>query len=226
MIPILDIILVALVVLIAFLAARRGLILTILDLVSGIVAFVLGKMLATPVAEFFYKSFFRQKVLDFLTEKFDNIEGSIADAIENISSVFKFLPEGVYTYVKQSGLINSDEAAESLMERISSVSQLEQNVVSPVMTALIGMFCFVIISGIILIALRLISVPVSKLLTKSKIADSLNTVLGGVFGVVKGLIYAFIIAIVICVVSFANKAVAEYAANSFICEMAANLLGL
>ena len=69
-----DIILIALVVLITLLAVRKGFVRTVFELFSGLFAFIIARMLASPVASALYTASVQKIVLQFLAEKYQVCE--------------------------------------------------------------------------------------------------------------------------------------------------------
>lgn len=223
---IIDIILVAAVLLIVFISAKRGIIRTVFDLASGIIAFLGAKVLAPAVSVFLYDSFVKEIVLNFLNEKYSGIENAIADSVSSLTSVFDFLPAGVLTYMENSGMMDSQALSHSIMTSITTVEQLESSVAAPVITSLLQILSFAVLALVLLVVLRIASGFLSKLITKVKIADKLNTILGAVFGLLKGLVYIVIIASVVSIVSCSSETVAAYAADSYICSFVATFIGI
>lgn len=223
---IIDIVLVAVVLLIVFVSSKRGFILTVLDLVSGVLAFIGARFLAPPVAVFLYDAAAKEPVTAFLTEKYVSAGNSIADAINNLTSTLDFLPEGVLAYVNEAGFLDGAVISQNIMSSITTVEQIESVIVAPVITALLQLVAFAALSVILLVVLRIAARFISKVITISKIADKLNSVLGAVFGLLKGCVYVFIIAVVISVLSCASETVAAYAADSYICSFASTLIGI
>lgn len=223
---IIDIILVAVILLIVFVSSKKGLILTVFDLASGVVAFIAARFLAPTVASALYESAVKSIVVDFLTEKYTGIENTIAQSLSNITSVFDFLPDGVLTYAENAGLLDTASFSHSIMSSITTVEQLESSVVGPVVISLLNLVCFAVLSFVLLIVLRIAGRLISKLVSVTKIGDKLNSILGAVFGLLKGVVYVFIIAVIITVVACSSETVAAYAADSYICTFAKSLIGL
>ena len=216
---IIDIILVLLIVLITFIGTRRGFILTVFDLFSGIASFLIAKLFAPLISPLVYDTFAKKTVVAFLTEKYNGVENAITDAID---SVFGFLPDGVLTYCKESGMFN----VSYMISGITTVEELEANVVAPVVTAVINIILFAVIAFIAVIVLRIVGRLISKIISKIKIVGKVNSVLGGVAGVLKGIVYVFIIAAVLSILSFASETIASYAASSDICALVAGIIGI
>lgn len=220
-----DIILVCVILLIVFLSSKKGFIVTVIDLAAGIVAFIGAKAISPAVAQLLYDAVAKNIVTEFLTQKYEGIENGISDALSNIVSAFDFLPEGVLSFVKSSGYTDTDALASDILSSITTVSQLESQIVAPVVTAIINIICFAVLSIVLLIGLKIAGRFVAKLIKSVKIAGKLDSALGGVFGLLKGGLYTFIIAAIINVVSFASETLATYAADSHICSFVASIIG-
>lgn len=223
---VIDIILIALIALIAFVGSRRGIILTVFDLLSGVASFVIAKLTAPYASAYIYENAAKEKVIAFLEEKYSGIETAMTQTVENFISVFDFLPEGILTYAEESGLLDASSFSHDIISSITTVSELETSIVAPVVTAVINMLCFAVIAFVSVIVLRIVGKLLSGLVSKSKIGEKLDTGLGAVFGVLKGVIYVFIIAVIISIISFSSETVASYAADSYICGIAAQLIGI
>ncbi len=223
---IIDIVLIALIVLIVAVSSKRGFILTVFDFASGIVAFIGARILSPYVSTFVYDNFFKSTVISFLSEKYSSAGDTVASAIDNMYSVFSFLPEGIYAYIKESGIIDSQAISQTIMTNITTVEQLESSIVGPIMSSVIQLIAFAVLSIVLLVVLRIAAKFISRVVNISKIAGKLNSILGAAVGLLKGLVYVFIIAVVICVLSYASEDVAVYAADSYICSFASKLIGI
>lgn len=116
--------------------------------------------------------------------------------------------------------------SQNILSSITSVEQLEESIVGPVVLALLNLVCFAVLSFVLLIVLRIVGRLLSKLVSVTKLGKKLNQTLGGVAGLLKGVVYAFILAIILSVVSCASETVAAYAADSYICTFARTLIGI
>lgn len=221
-----DIILIAVVVLITLLAVRKGFVRTVFELFSGLFAFIIARILASPVASALYTASVQKIVLQFLAEKYQGAENTIAQSLSNITEAFDFLPDGVYAYVEKAGFLDAQAMSQSILSSITTVERLEAEIVGPVVLAVMNLICFAVLAFVLLIVLRIVGRLLSKLVSATKLGKKLNQTLGGVAGLLKGVVYAFIIAIVISVVSLASETVAEYAASSYICTIARTLIGI
>lgn len=221
-----DIILIAVFVLIVALAVKKGFILTVFDLFSGIAAFIGARFIAPPVASAIYESKVRNIVIEFLTEKYKGAENTIAQSLGSVTEAFDFLPDGVYSYIENAGLLDTQAMSQSILSSITTVERLEADIVGPVVLAVVNLICFAVLAFILLIVLRIAGRLLSKLISVTKLGKNLNKTLGGITGVLKGVVYVFIIATILSVVSLASESVAEYTASSYICSVARTLIGI
>ncbi|MBQ8210877.1 MAG: CvpA family protein [Clostridia bacterium] len=222
---IIDIILVAIVLLIVFVGAKKGFVVTVTDLVAGIVAVLAAKLASTGVADFIYTNILKEKVVEFLTAKYADVQSGLAGVLDNILSVFDFLPDGILAFVDSAGFLDSQTISAEIVSSITTVEQLESQIVSPVLLPVLGIICFAVLSVVFVFVFKIIGRLVAKLIKISKLAEKLDSLLGAVCGLVKGCLYALVVAAVICVVSFSNETLAAYAADSYICSFVASLVG-
>lgn len=222
----LDIIFALLVLVMVFVAAKRGIVLTVLDIAAGIISFLFAKLIAPRAATAIYDQHIKALILTFLGEKYAQMQNAIGNAANGILSVFDFLPKGVLEYANASGVINSDYVASAVMEKITTVAELEENIIAPVVISLLNILCFAIIAVALLVAFKIIARFLAKIITTAKIAKKLDTSLGAVCGLVKGCIYVFIIASLVSVIACSSPSLASYAADSYVCAAASKLIGL
>ena len=218
-----DIILVGVIALIVFISYKKGIISTVIDLVAGLAAFALAKIIAPVAAQGLYNGIVKQIAIDFLTEKYNGIESSLADAIANATSSLEFLPEGILSYIESAGLLDSQALASGMMGEITTVAQLEAQFVAPVVTGILNLLCFAVISVLLVIALKFVGRFVSRFVTSFQFTAKIDRSVGAAFGFLKGTLYAFIIAAVVSVVSFASESFASLTADSYFCMIVSAL---
>lgn len=223
---ILDIIFAAIFVLIVLISAKRGIILTVFDLASGLIAFLAAKLFSPYAATYLYDGYVKERVMQFLTEKYDGMENVVADALSDLSSFFGFLPEGVLEYADSAGYFDSQVLSSDLMNRVTTVGELESEIVSPVMHALLNMACFAVIALLLLIVLGIVGHLISRMVKTSRIADKLDTGLGALFGLLKGGLYVFILASVFNVIACSSETLTPYVSDSHVCSFVTGLVAI
>ncbi|MCD7774493.1 MAG: CvpA family protein [Clostridiales bacterium] len=222
---IIDLILIALMLLIVLISAKRGIVLTVFDIASGFVSFLLGRTLSEPAANWIYSEYVRDSVIDFLDTQLKNAENGISNVITDALSLLDFLPDGAVALLENSAEFDLDTLTREIINGAVSVSEIEAEFVGPVVISLIKMAAFAAISFAAVVVFRILSKIISRFIRSSKIAGGLDTVLGGVFGILKGAIYICIAAAVINVISYASVSLAQYAADSYICTFVSDLTG-
>ena len=218
-----DIILVGIIALVVFISYKKGIISTVIDLVAGVAAFALAKIIAPVAAEGVYNSIVKQIAIDFLTEKYNGIENSLADAIANATASLEFLPEGILSYIESAGFLDSEALAAGMMGEITTVAQLESQFVAPVVIAILNLLCFAVISVLLVIALKFAGKFVSRFVTSFQFTAKIDRSVGAAFGFLKGVLYAFIIAAVVSVISFASESFAAMTSDSYFCAIVSAL---
>ena len=223
---VLDIILIAFVLLVVFVSSKRGIVITLFDIASAVIATLFARLMAPRAAVYLYDSFIKERVLAFLTEKYSGIGNQLAGVLGNITSVFDFLPKGMLEYANSSGFLDSQAMSESIMSSITTVEELETHIVSPVVHSLLNIICFSVLAFVLAALLRIAGRLLAKLVKKSEIAEKLDSALGAVFGLIKGLIYMVILSGIVCVISYSSETLAAYAADSYICSFVSSLIGI
>lgn len=220
---IIDIVLVLLIALIAFLSSKRGFVMTVFDLFSGVASVVIAKFAAPHAAAFVYDKVAKEIVMKFLEEKYNAVGAAMTDAV---SSVFGFLPEGIYAFAEKTGMLDASSLSQDVLSKITTVAELEAKIARPVVTAVINIVCFALIAFVAVIVLKVLGKLLSGIISKIKIIGKFNSLLGGITGVLKGVVYVFIIAVILCIVSFSSETIATYTADSYICSLASQLIGI
>ena len=193
------------------------------DLFSGIASVIIAKITAPIVAAAVYDNIAKKAVMAFLEEKYSAVGNAMTDAV---SSVFGFLPDGMYAFASKAGLLDASAISQGVLSKITTVAEIEANIARPVVTAIINIICFAVISFVAVVVLRIVGKLLSEVLSKIKVLEKFNAVLGGVAGVLKGVIYVLVIAVILCIVSFASETIANYTADSYICSFASKLIGI
>lgn len=213
----LDFILLAVVAVTVFFAAKKGFVLSLIEFVSGLLAIALSYAVAPAVSGSVYNSYFKAKVIDALSEKFPTLAAGKPLSI-SISDITGLLPKGAAFLTDNLGLSDSKLELPSVSKYIS-IEQLEQNLAAPIIKAVSTVIAFVVIAILLTIALRIAARLLNKLVKVTPL-KSLNTVLGAVFGAVKGLLNAGILAVLLSLIGSvtAPSAFASFVENSRICE--------
>lgn len=220
-----DVALGAIMILIIVIGMKRGFIKTIFDLGAGLIAFLIAKLAAPGVASAVYSSFVKGSVIDILNKKYAETQEGFATAIDSFTGIFDFLPKGVVDMLSKNGAIDSNSISQSVLSNITTVEQLESEIVAPVIQVVLIIVCFAVIALVSTILLRIVGSLISKLIKKISLADKVNMALGGAVGVLKAALYTIVLASIINVVALTSESIASYAAQSQICLFVAMIIG-
>lgn len=221
---VLDIIIIAIIVITAFLSAKRGFVRTAVELVGFGLAIYLAFTLSTPASSYIYKNWVEPSVVK-------SVEESITQASGNIhSAALNALPDFIENNLDKFG-VDPTSVGTGVSGTAQQVAQnLSKTVTEPILT---GIFRTVL-AIILFIALTFIVRIVARLLNKLfsfSIVGKLNKTLGFILGSVKGVVFAAIFcALVVLIASFAGKGFLIFSTkavnSSFICSWITDITGM
>ena len=201
---ILDILLLLIIGVSAFLAYRKGLIKTLFSLVGGIAAIVLAVSFCEPVAGWLDATFVGPAVRNSVLTA---VNGSPLDtdydqALESIdvSDKLQQMPESLRSFLESINIDVDDAAAKAKQNREDSVKarqKLIEDITAPISAtiskaiALIGLI--ILFFALLFVATLLLNL-VFKVLPFGK---SINAVGGVIFGVIRGLLLVLVVGAVI-----------------------------
>ena len=218
----LDIVLILLVVFSALIAAKRGLLRSLLNLGAVVGAGILSRMLAQPVAGLCYDQFLHNKIQQELLEILP--EGSVSGQVSaGIDSILAELPQPVVAIAKQFGLYPQLNEGTQVL----TVEAIEQDYIVPVVTGVMAVIATVILFIVIGAVLKIIVGMIDKRATNKdshKWVHGFNALLGGVVGLVKGVIPAAVFCAAANVLApvIGNANFSELVDNSYFCQFIAS----
>lgn len=191
-----DIVVLALMLLIVFLSAKKGFAKTVLDAISVSVGFFTAYKFSPIVSDFVYNNF----IGVFVEKSFMEIVGDLnnnSSAEEKISAMTATLPEGLVAFSESLGvdsnlLINSVLKADISSDELL-VKAFSDNLVYGLLNYIIEFIAFVLIFVVVSIALKLVSLLFSKTIENLPIIGTANYILGGVLGAVKAIVVLFVV---------------------------------
>lgn len=191
-----DIILIAIVVLSALLAMRKGLLRTLIELAGFFVTVPLSYMIAKKAAEPIFNSMVRDKLINTVIGQIDKAGDSSA-YISSIQSSFGSLD----SFAKNFG-ININDTINQMVGGVSNQSIAQatvDNLLKPVVVTICMAVIFVVLLILITIAIKIIAFVVGKIKLPKALSGA-NAVLGAALGAIKGVLIVLIIAAVLSVV--------------------------
>ncbi|MBQ3519748.1 MAG: CvpA family protein [Clostridia bacterium] len=214
---IIDILLIAVVVISALIAARKGFFLTLMSILSAIGALIGAKILADPIALFAYNNAVRNPVLT-------KVQSMLPETLANndpqtvINGILEQLPDGIAAMVENYGILDSAVAAAGDATAFFSMDNLEVNYIKPFCLSVLSLLATIIIFYILFVVLRLFSKMLNRAIYRNK-KQPVNRFLGAALGVVRA---AIPLAVFVLLLNFAadyniNDTLTAAVENSKIC---------
>ncbi|MGN0519256.1 MAG: CvpA family protein [Candidatus Fimenecus sp.] len=172
-------------------AAKKGIVRTVLDIAAFVLTVVLAAQIAAPMARTLYSTFMSDrieaKIEDTLTT------GEAATNTKKAAAVLESLPGFVKGYLEKSGV-----SADTLAQQIASgqagkdtAAYLADEVAQPICESVLTGILFLLFCAVLGCLLQWAAGGVSKLF-KLPIVKTANAALGAVFGAVKGAVLIYI----------------------------------
>lgn len=197
---IIDLIIVGIVVLTTLIAAKRGFVRTLVEVVGFVLAAVLSVNLGSAAAGLAYDNVISPKLVAVAEDAADTTTNNMLDA------AWEGLPDFIVENAEKFG-ISKEKINESVSQiggedRAAAIGQAIDASIRPVFVRVIGMLC----SALIFVVLSFVVKLLAKLLNgvfSFSIAGKLNRTLGGIIGLIEGSVFAVIFCIVVgMIVSF------------------------
>ncbi len=221
----LDLIIVAIILLLILIYAKRGFVKSVFSIAGFVAAIVLAFYFSTPLSELTYNKVIEPGILSSI----ETVVNEQGENLENVSNdVWEALP-GIVKNNAEILNINPDDFinSESILE---GSKELAQNVSDTVIKPVTVQFFKIIYSLIIFIVLSFVFKFVVKFLNKvfsfsiiGKVNSVLGAVLGAVMGVIVALIFVLLVNFIISVsggfLFFTNEAVNSSKIFRYISEL-------
>lgn len=224
MFNILDIILLILFFIFVFSAYARGLVLTVIDLFSGFLSYGLAVFLSPKVSSSFYDHVLRTSVLNSLQSKYGSLNANVNGVSQNLADVISGLPSNLTKYIKSTGLLNPDKISSAVMSKVTTVKDLEANVVAPVVKEVLNVVFIVVLMILFGIIFRIISHFIRKTMKRTKHLKTVDHVFGGILGFVKSAVYILIISAVLSALAVYISPLRNIVSGSYICGLGSQLV--
>lgn len=197
---ILDLIIVAIVAVYAYISAKKGFVRGIIEFAFLALALIIVAKVCTPLANATYDKRVEPYIVEKVTAKIDestekakeNIKENVTVSIEE---AFDLLPGFLKDAYKTFG-IDTDKAVENISSKDISdtedlVTNISREVVKPIVSQLLSLLYSVIVLAMLKFVGGFIAKAVNKFFTFSFIGK-LNSILGAIIGIPSGVISAVI----------------------------------
>lgn len=191
----LDILVVAIILLFAFICYRNGFANSVVRLIGWIAALVVASVASSPAGNWIYESFLHGRILSAVEEQVRSF-ASAEELAANIESLLSGLPAGLAGMIQVDG-VQISEWITSLSDRVA-FSDLAGAIVdtafTPVVTAILSIFAFFVMFAVFSIVVRLLA-SAMKLINDMPVVGRVNAVLGAGIGALQGAMFVYIIAL-------------------------------
>jgi len=191
-----DVILVLIVVVFIITSAKRGFLLSLLDLGAYIISLLVAMFSSKYLARLIFNLFIKNPVQ---TRVEDGLKAAAGKTLqEQTETIVSKIPKFIVDVWSDTGSAISKEIES---HGNSSAAYITDKIIEPVVNGLIGAILFFIIFFVVLVFTKWLARIISKVL-KLPVAKQINMTLGGVFGFFKGSIAVLCI---LAVFSFVNS---------------------
>ncbi len=218
---VLDIILVIIFAAFVFTAVKKGFVLSLLEFVAVILAFVLAYTFSPKVAEFAYEGFVKEATIQAIEMQIDE-NVSLTETATQTQALIDSIPEYMVSFAEFVGVSVDDikeNVANSKLTSENIATGLVEQVAQPIILGALTALSFVILAIVLLIALKFLAKIISKIF-KLPILKTFNKTLGGVLGAFKGLaVIIFICTILTVFFASGDNELADAVNNSFVIDL-------
>ncbi len=225
----LDIIVLLIVFVVAFINIKRGFVKSIMGLASLIATVLIISTCSMPVSTFIYDSIIDKSVQKSVVTQ---LEKQDEKSEQTVNAVWESLPKIITNMAENSGVTTSSIGAIIKKDTSNEIiaQNFSHNVIRPTAISVISFAINIILFIVLMLVFRILSKVICKLF-KAPILKQVNKTLGLVLGVFKGIIIASLVCVIVSyIVSFSdtqyvflNQDIIE---KTFIFSKMANLFGL
>lgn len=198
---VIDLLLVAVFILVAVLAAKRGFFSTLFDLGGYVVGLVSAKILSSSLAPRIYAQYLEEYIRERLTAALG--DAATVDYSAKIEQAVNSIPEAISGVMELIGVDREQLLAQISQTELSGSNVIEgvmNNIALPIGTAVIRTVLFVALTIAFSFVLKIVIRLLDKVIKKLPALKQINSGLGFVLGAVKGIIVVIIAALLVGVV--------------------------
>ncbi len=212
---ILDVILLTIFVAFVFTAAKKGFMLSLLELIAVIVALSLSYQFSPVVAQAAYDNIVEEKLVETVETEIDenlNISSSTTQA----EMVLESMPGFMVSFASSVGIELDEVKAKITSETFSAenlATELVEKIAQPIVVAALTAISFLLLSAVLMFALKWVASLLSKIF-KLPLLGTVNKALGGVLGACKGVMVIIFISTILKVLFAGGDSEISTAVNS------------
>ena len=212
---ILDVILLTIFVAFVFTAAKKGFMLSLLELIAVIAALSLSYQFSPVVAQAAYDNIVEEKLVETVETEIDenlNISSSTTQA----EMVLESMPGFMVSFASSVGIELDEVKAKITSETFSAenlATELVEKIAQPIVVAALTAISFLLLSAVLMFALKWVAGLLSKIF-KLPLLGTVNKALGGVLGACKGVMVIIFISTILKVLFAGGDSEISTAVNS------------
>ncbi len=222
---ILDVILITIFAAFVFTAAKKGFMLTLLELLAVIVALSLSYQFSPVVAQAAYDSVVEESLIETVETQIDetlNISSTTAKA----EVVLESIPDFMVSFASSVGVDLETVKTQISSAQFSSenlATELVEKIAQPIAVGALTVIFFLLLSAVLTFALKWLAKLLSKFF-KLPLIGTVNKVLGGVLGACKGVIaIVFVCTFLDLVFAKGDSEIANAVNNSYVIGLLDNV---
>lgn len=193
----LDLIVIAIIAVVALISARRGFVRVVIESAGFIAAIFITLTISTPLASLTYDKIIEPPIVS-------SVSKATGDSVTQITdNTWNALPEFIRKYSENAGF-SKESINKSINENMGNGAEVaaraaSQNVVKPIVAKLLAVFYGIIIMVILIFLVKILAKFLNGVFSFS-IVGKLNRILGGIAGIPKGIIIAMLFCMIISLI--------------------------
>ena len=203
---VLDIIIICVIILCIYTGYKKGLVKTVMSLLSFVIAYIAARMFSPPISSWLYPNWIKP---NFVSGVEDKISGFLSGNNTNLAALVKDPPDALSELFKKYGV---DLNLQNESSRISEIAENGAEGISDVATNLVetvakGISDFIAFAAVFIVALILLKI-ITSLINKAVKLPGLNlinriggTIVGGFYGFALSYIFVLLASYVLPYIS-------------------------
>lgn len=195
---ILDVILLTIFVAFVFTAAKKGFMLSLLELIAVIAALSLSYQFSPVVAQAAYDNIVEEKLIETVEKEIDE-NFNISSSTTQAEMVLESMPGFMVSFASSVGIELDEVKAKITSETFSAenlATELVEKIAQPIVVAALTAISFLLLSAVLMFALKWVAGLLSKIF-KLPLLGTVNKALGGVLGACKGVMVIIFISTIL-----------------------------
>ncbi len=222
---ILDVVLVVIFAAFIFAAAKKGFMLSLLELIAVVVALALAYQFSPVVAQAAYDGVVEDSLIETVEGQIDETFNAASSAVQ-AEVILEAMPDFMVSFASSVGVEFEQIKAQISSEKFSSeniATELVQKVAQPIVVGALTIVFFLLLACLLLFVLKIVAQLLAKVF-KLPLVKTVNKALGGVLGACKGVVVVVFICTVLQVLfSAGDNEIAKAVNESYVVGLLDNV---